>query len=77
MKNVELSSDDLKVIEALIQTWDDNDAPLPGGITYAMAFETFKKFGFEPPSQTTLMIQRIESTVLDRGRFGAFYDRFK
>ncbi len=64
MKTVELTKEDLEVIKCLIDVWDENDAPLPSGLTYNMAFETLKKLGFEPPETISAWISMAESMNL-------------
>lgn len=64
MKTVDLTEEDMKVIKCLIQVWDEHDAPLFSGLTYNMAFETFKKMGFEPPETIAAWISMAESMKL-------------
>ena len=55
IKTVELSEEDLRVLQCIVDIWD-LDGGLWGGISYAMVANTLDKLGIQHPASLTAIL---------------------
>lgn len=55
-----------EILNCLLHAWEENDAPLPGGISYGEAFELFERLGLDKPAKLIAWMDKMEAEFRSR-----------
>ena len=67
-----LSERGIEILNCMVQTWEENDAPLPGDCSYAEVLEWLDKLKADRP---VLLVQRLDESAQNRSWIGQSGDK--
>ncbi len=61
---VTLGITELRILDAWLASWDDNDNRLPAGISYGMVLQLAEKLGLAPPRKMKALLDLVDNKKL-------------
>jgi len=64
-----LTEREKEILNCMVGAWEENDAPMIGGCSYAEVFETLERLGLMKPTKLEAQIERYQK-MFDEERRG-------